>query len=182
MTENTSRTKTIQTGTFLTHALTYGIGLHLAWEFAQSPFFAEASLPFHAIAWARFHCTLADVALQSLTFFLTSFALRDPCGPFRPGWPSKLVFILIGVVFTVAGEEYHVRWLQDWYYNTAMPEVPGLEIGWTPILQWLIIPTLWIGLLRNRSHIFFQKCSFKHPSWYLAYGLAAIFLAIGIFS
>lgn len=51
--------------------------------------------------------------------------------------------------------------LHSWAYGPAMPVVPGLRVGLSPVLQWLVVPlvVIWftrrliagIGVLRQES-------------------------------
>jgi hypothetical protein len=37
-------------------------------------------------------------------------------------------------------------------YSELMPVIPGFGVGWSPILQWLVVPTLalWFAARRGR--------------------------------
>ena len=124
-------------------------GLHLAWELLQTPFFDERSYDWWAIAWARLHCSIADVAIQALAFVITAWLWNDLRGPWRPGPGPFWTFIGVGMVYTAGGEILHVQWLGTWAYADRMPVVPSLGVGLVPLLQWLVVPAVWWRLTRG---------------------------------
>ena len=52
-----------------------------------------------------------------------------------------------GLGFTVFSEWYNVYILGAWAYQPAMPLVAG--IGLTPLLQWVVVPTLMLFIARR---------------------------------
>ena len=138
-------------GAFWFRSISLAFVLHLTWEFLQTPFFHEKGIPLPAIAWARLHCGIADTAIQFLAFVLVALGRHKPLGPIHAGIMGKLGFIALGIAFTAAGEIYHVGWLSDWSYSRFMPRVPILKIGWVPLLQWIVIPGLWLYWTSRRT-------------------------------
>jgi hypothetical protein len=57
-------------------------------------------------------------------------------------------FIIIGVVYTVFSERANVQVFKSWGYNELMPLIPFIRVGLTPILQWIVIPSVTISLLK----------------------------------
>jgi hypothetical protein len=41
-------------------------------------------------------------------------------------------------------------WMQGWSYSPLMPVVPGLGVGLSPLVQWLVLPPLLIWLVRRQ--------------------------------
>mgnify|MGYP001171409561 CR=1 FL=1 len=58
------------------------------------------------------------------------------------------LFTLLGLGYTIYSEYYNVRIQSTWGYTEHMPIVPGIEIGGTPFLQWLLIPFVLVSLMR----------------------------------
>jgi hypothetical protein len=58
-------------------------------------------------------------------------------------------FVLVGIIFTIISERVNVHVLRSWTYNQSMPLIPLLEVGLTPLLQWMMIPPLIILLVRH---------------------------------
>lgn len=63
-----------------------------------------------------------------------------------------LAFTVCGLVITVAIERLALAglWMQGWSYSPLMPVVPGLGVGLSPRVQWLVLPPLLIGLVRRQ--------------------------------
>ena len=69
--------------------------------------------------------------------------------------------IMIGITYTVFSEWLNVEVRRSWSYSPAMPVLPWLGAGLSPILQWLVVPgvaatltfgweTTLMGLIRRR--------------------------------
>jgi hypothetical protein len=58
-------------------------------------------------------------------------------------------FLMIGLVYTVFSEYANVRIFRSWNYNELMPIIPLIRVGLTPVLQWILIPSITILLLRH---------------------------------
>lgn len=125
---------------------------HLIWEIAQLPLYTiwtDGTLGEQAFAIA--HCTAGDVVIAGMTLLL-------PVVAFGRDWPNDAVSywrvaasaIAAGFIYTGFSEWANTR-EGNWSYAAAMPLVPTLRIGLTPLLQWLIIPALLLYLLR-RTH------------------------------
>jgi hypothetical protein len=63
----------------------------------------------------------------------------------RLRWPifggrMALAAVLLGLGYTVFSEWLNARIRQSWSYTEAMPVIPPLGTGLSPLLQWLIVP------------------------------------------
>ncbi len=122
---------------------------HLGWEILQ--------LPLYTIAWegtageitfAVIHCTGGDllIALSALAVALVLFG--------RPSWPATgfrpvlVTTLVIGVAYTTFSEWLNLNIRQSWAYSRWMPIVPIIEVGLSPLMQWVVIP--WAGLAWSR--------------------------------
>lgn len=129
--------------------------LHFAWEMLQAPAFAD----FAGSTWAGtvrcFTAALGDVLLASGAYAITALAFQRGPWPVRRGWilPGA-TWIALGILATVAFE----RWALSrgrWAYGPEMPLVLG--IGLLPLLQWLIVPMLTLGLVRSLAPRWFSS-------------------------
>jgi hypothetical protein len=59
-----------------------------------------------------------------------------------------LLATILGAAFTMVSEWVNVEIWRSWAYAPAMPRLPPLGTGLTPMLQWLVIPSLALGLAR----------------------------------
>lgn len=53
--------------------------------------------------------------------------------------------------YTILSERYNLV-QGSWAYSSLMPMVPGLKIGLSPLLQWLIVPVVAWWLAKPGSH------------------------------
>lgn len=128
-------------------------GLNLAWETAQLPLYTvwnEASPP--SLAFAVVHCTAGDVLIGSASLLVGLILGRE--GPLS-GWNWRRIaalMLLLGPGYTVLSEWLNTTLLR-WTYSALMPtlSLAGIEIGVSPLLQWLIIPPLALYFARRRT-------------------------------
>jgi hypothetical protein len=120
-------------------------GLHLAWEALQLPLYTiwtTGSLAEQVFAVV--HCTGGDlmIALSSLVAaLLLAWAVGWPRQHFRR---VAMLTIVIGLAYTAFSEWLNVYVRKSWAYSDWMPTVTvgTMRIGLSPLLQWLVIPTL----------------------------------------
>jgi hypothetical protein len=120
---------------------------NLVWEFAQLPLYTiwrDGSV--REIAYAAAHCTLGDLGIGG-------FSLMAALTITRSGIPSTWSLFYVGGTTTVFAVGYTVfsEWLNTsvrhaWVYSDLMPVVPVIGTGLSPLLQWLVIPTLALAL------------------------------------
>jgi len=56
--------------------------------------------------------------------------------------------VVVGVLITVVMERLATGPLGRWAYADAMPVVPVLEVGLSPLLQWIAVPPLIVWFVR----------------------------------
>lgn len=152
------RTDVIVARSTLSTVAHYGVAtvlLNLIWEFAQLPLFTFApSISGRDVIIDVLFCTVGDaiIAQFSLLLAIGLFGLgRWPASRFGPVALSAIFF---GLVYTGLSEWVNVNVRHAWAYSEWMPVLPGLGIGLSPLLQWLIVPVMgfaWIHY-RARSH------------------------------
>ena len=119
--------------------------LNLAWETAQLPLYtlwSEASAV--AIAFSVVHCTAGDIAIGAAALIMVLVAGRERALS-RWRWRRIAVWTaLAGAAYTVFSEWNNTAILGSWAYSELMPElkVAGINIGLSPLLQWLVLPPL----------------------------------------
>lgn len=129
-------------------------GLSLAWEIAHLPLYTlwrEAGWSYMAFAVA--HCTVGDMLIGMACLALALLAARQ--GPIvQWKWPRiALGTGALGVSYTAFSEWLNVYQLQSWSYSARMPVVQifGVELGLSPLLQWLVVPSLALYLARCKT-------------------------------
>ena len=125
-----------------------GFLINLAWEFAQSPLYADHVREASYILWTRVHCTVGDVLILLGSFWLTALCFRTRFWYRADRFFSTGVFVLFGLGYTVWSEWYNTQVTHSWAYSRIMPTFLG--IGLSSILQWLLTPPLLVLILRRR--------------------------------
>jgi hypothetical protein len=115
---------------------------NLAWEAAQLPLYTIWHTTSRAyLVFAVLHCWVGDILIAGATL---------ACGVLVVGrsWPRRgyfragLVTVVLGVAYTMFSEWLNVEVRGSWAYAAAMPRVPPLGTGLTPLAQWLVLPTV----------------------------------------
>ena len=120
--------------------------LHLIWEVIQLPLYTIWSEPIAKQAFAVLHCTVGDVMIAALTL-LTALAVLAPSGWPRSGTRTVwLLLLILGLGYTVYSEWLNVSVRRSWTYAPLMPTLPLIGTGLSPLLQWIIVPTLVIRM------------------------------------
>jgi hypothetical protein len=117
--------------------------LNLAWEAAHVRLYTlwtEAEPAY--IAFSVAHCTVGDVLIGGLALLLALILSREAA---LAGWRwlrIALLTLVLSVGYTIFSEWMNVTVLRSWTYAESMPRLSlgGLEIGLTPLLQWLVVP------------------------------------------
>jgi hypothetical protein len=113
---------------------------NLVWEVFQLPLFTLWRTAGAAyLAFAALHCWVGDLLIGSASLRLGIMVASR-------FWPSggcarvAAVTVLLGVAYTVFSEWLNVAVRGSWAYASAMPRVPPLGTGLSPLLQWIIVP------------------------------------------
>ena len=140
--------------------------LSLVWEVAQLPLYTlwEEGMP-QQVVFAVLHCTVGDVLIGLSALLLALTATR--AGPW-PGWrwpELTAVATLIGVGYTGFSEWLNTVLRQSWSYSDWMPVLPVVDVGLSPILQWIVIPpmALWIARRYFLAETGFPECATPRP-------------------
>ena len=124
---------------------------HFFWEALQLPLYTlwRTGTP-REIVFALFHCTGGDILITTVTLAAAVTLARHFC--WRPfGWRMVFTAIALGAAYTIFSEWLNVEIRRTWSYTPAMPVLPFLGTGLTPLLQWLIVPSLAFAIVVCRS-------------------------------
>lgn len=129
--------------------------LNALWEAAQLPLYTISQQgSWYEITFALVHCTIGDLLIgvtvtavsAAVLFLLTKSPQKLASGTFLG------LFLVFGIAYTVFSEWLNVEVRETWAYTEQMPVLPPLGTGLTPLLQWLIVPTLtWALMVRQRN-------------------------------
>jgi hypothetical protein len=100
------------------------------------------------IVFAALHCTGGDVLIALASVMFALFLFGSNGWPADRYYPVAVTAVIIGLAYTLFSEWLNIEIRQSWAYRDIMPTLPVLQIGLSPILQWILIPTaafLWAG-------------------------------------
>jgi hypothetical protein len=83
--------------------------------------------PFNTMLYGWVHCTLEDVILILVSFWLISMASRNRRWFLHLSGLNFIGFIMIGVMAAVISERVNVHILKSWAYKQSIPIIPWLR-------------------------------------------------------
>lgn len=126
---------------------------HLLWENLQMPLYANAA-PFREHFWICLKATATGDMLFMITIYGALAVVHQ-----NAFWISHralfahpatwTIALLVGFLLAVGMELWAVYVDYRWAYAEAMPMVPVLGIGLTPVLQMMLIPPMTLLLSRS---------------------------------
>jgi hypothetical protein len=125
--------------------------LNLPWEFLQVPLFAGMPSAGH---WSAIQvcgrATLGDVVITLTAFWVVAAWARARRWILSPTPRQVAGLVAVGVLITIVMEWLATRVLGRWAYAEAMPVVPILGVGLSPVLQWIVLPPLVVWFVRRQ--------------------------------
>lgn len=126
--------------------------LNFVWEMLQVPFFAEMPrMPHWSAVLFCARATVGDAEIAVIAYWAVAL-LAAPGRKWilRPSRRHVGGFVAAGVGVTVVLEIVFTRVWHRWSYSELMPVVPVLDVGLSPIAQWMILPPLVVWLVRRQ--------------------------------
>lgn len=133
----------------LLYYLGWSLAAHLVWEIVQLPLFTIWKTgTIGQTAFAVVHCTGGDVMIAGFALMLALILFG------RSSWPNSATAtvyaasLVFGICYTIYSEWLNTTVRAAWSYSELMPVLPGLGTGLSPLMQWLLVPTLamWAAL------------------------------------
>lgn len=129
--------------TVIRRYIVYSAAGHLLWEAAQVPLYTIwVEGTWREIGFAVMHCTGGDLLIAMSALLLALFLVGGQAWPAERARPVLLLAVAIGVSYTVFSEWLNIVIREAWAYRDIMPVVPVLDAGLSPLLQWIVVPTL----------------------------------------
>ena len=132
----------------------FALLLNFPWEVVQAPLFeGMASAPHAAVVGACLQATLGDAVIVLLAYASIAAVTRRRHWVLAPSRHEVVGFVAVGVAITAVIEWLATRghWVESWAYSSAMPVIPGIEIGLSPLFQWLLVPPIVLWFVRRQS-------------------------------
>ena len=117
-----------------------GIG-NLLWEIAQLPLYTLwRTGTAREMAFAVLHCTGGDLLIAACALILALVLAGDARWPVAAFQRVAILTLVLGVGYTIFSEWLNILVRKSWAYSAAMPLVPWLDVGLSPLMQWIFIP------------------------------------------
>lgn len=117
--------------------------LNLVWENVQLPFYTIWTSGYPGqISYAILHCTAGDVMIGVGAAIISRLLVKGLRLHQNIETAFATCFILSAIAYTVFSEWLNVEILKSWAYASDMPRLPPFGTGLTPVLQWIIVPSL----------------------------------------
>lgn len=134
------------------NVVVFALLLNFPWEILQTPLFERmADAPHWQAVKICSTATLGDAVIMLAAYWAVAMVRRARDWILDPTPGAVASFCGFGVVVTVGIERLAVsgRWVQAWTYSDAMPLVPGIGVGLSPLVQWLVLPPLVVWFVRR---------------------------------
>ena len=131
----------------------FALLLNFPWEVLQAPLYSGmADQPFSDVIRGCAQATLGDTVIMLLSYWLVSVFAANRQWIFAPSGSQQALFMATGLSVTTVIEwlATHGNWVQSWTYSAAMPIVPIIGVGLSPLLQWIVVPVLVLWLVRRQ--------------------------------
>ncbi len=126
----------------------------LAWESLHLPLYTLwRTGTLGEKVFAVLHCTGGDILIAFISLISAIIIVGDLRWPVSRYWRAAFAAIVIGVAYTIFSEWLNVAARQTWAYSGRMPVLRlfGFALGLSPVLQWIIVPSLGFWAARSRS-------------------------------
>lgn len=114
--------------------------LNLIWELVQMPLYKGPSYNIAQIAFCAL-ASVADALMVLLLYFGVSLIFNNSFWIQHPKWQQVAITILMGGTGAVLAEIRHLS-SGTWAYADSMPIIPIVNVGMSPVLQFMVLPLL----------------------------------------
>ena len=136
---------------FVFTALVLAFLLNFAWEVIQMPLYKDASFNLGHIAFCAL-ASVADAIMVLLIYFCFALIYKKPLWVEVLTAPRIFILMLVGAVGAIVAEMRHVS-AGTWAYDNSMPILPVVDVGLSPVLQFMLLPALiyYLSYKKNRN-------------------------------
>jgi hypothetical protein len=114
--------------------------LNLAWELIQLPLYKNADYNFNHIAFCTL-ATVADALMVLLLYLVFASILKNIFWIQNIKLQQMAIVVLVGGAGAVLSEMRHLS-LGSWAYSDSMPLIPYINVGISPVFQFMLLPLL----------------------------------------
>ncbi len=113
---------------------------NVAWEILQMPLYIARVYGWYHILFCVL-ASIADIIMVLLIYFGFALIYKNALWVNKLNTKRIILLMLIGGVGAVLAEIRHLS-IGTWSYADAMPLIPVVHVGLSPILQFMILPIL----------------------------------------
>ena len=114
--------------------------LNFSWELMQMPLYNSASFTINHITFCALG-SVADAIMVLLIYFSLAVIFKNPLWIHPLQGQRIIIVILIGGIGAALSEMRHLS-LGNWAYSNLMPLIPIINVGISPVLQFMLLPIL----------------------------------------
>ncbi|MCJ7468341.1 MAG: hypothetical protein MUO53_16810 [Maribacter sp.] len=123
--------------------------LNIFWELAQGPLYKGFEYEWKHILFCGL-ASLADMLMVLILFFAFGFVYKNVFWIKNMGANKVLLLAFVGFLGAILAEVWHTM-RGDWAYADAMPLMPFVDLGVSPILQFTVLP--WLIFMLGKKFI-----------------------------
>lgn len=123
--------------------------LNFAWEVIQMPLYKDASFNIEHIAFCAL-ASVADAIMVLIIYLVFAVVYKSPLWVQNLTLPRILLVMLVGGLGAIAAEIRHLS-SGTWAYDASMPIIPGVDVGLSPVLQFMLLPAFIYYLSYKRN-------------------------------
>ena len=129
--------------------------INFAWEIIQLPLYKDASFDIQHIAFCAL-ASVADAIMILLIYFCFALIYKKPLWVEELTAPRIFLLMLFGAIGAIAAEIRHLS-AGTWAYDNSMPILPVVDVGLSPVLQFMMLPALIYYLSYKKQIIIFKN-------------------------
>lgn len=114
--------------------------LNFLWEMVQMPLFKNMSLNWKTTLFCA-GASIADCIMILLLYLGFGLMYKDSLWFRRPVFLRVVLLVIVGGLGAVLAEKKNL-YLGNWAYSSYMPLVPVIDVGLSPLLQFMILPAI----------------------------------------
>ena len=124
---------------------------YLVWEILQLPLYTiwNTASPLE-IASAIFHCSAGDLVISVVSIVVLMFIFGSRTWPAERFVAVMVATPVVGACYTVYSEWANTVISKTWAYSKLMPTLPIIGTGLSPLMQWLIVPSIGFAAIHHQ--------------------------------
>ena len=123
---------------FVIATILFAFFFNVAWEILQIPLFKGGVYEWHHILFCAL-ASVADVIMVLLIYFGFALIYKNALWVKNLNTNRVILLILAGGAGAVLAEVWQVS-IGTWSYASAMPLIPVVNVGLSPVLQFMLLP------------------------------------------